>query len=195
MAGVRERHAQHLREQAEAARDGRARVVVETWEGLIRAHHAALPGIEADPGLKGTREQLLRFAHAATLHPELVHALTTRGAEFGMEKRPNLARVLADPSPERAVTALLDGVEAETLAAVQNQLVLARRAAEEIGPELQRKVERRSARRWRTRLPRPSRPRPGRSSTSLPPWWRRPGRLRCLCGGRWGGSPGGCWGG
>ena len=30
---------------------------------------------------------------------------------------------------------------AETLVAVQNQLVLARRAAEEIGPELQRKVE------------------------------------------------------
>ncbi len=30
---------------------------------------------------------------------------------------------------------------AETLTAVQNQLVLARRAAEEIGPELQRKVE------------------------------------------------------
>jgi Ti-type conjugative transfer relaxase TraA len=113
MAGVRERHAQHLRQQAEAARDGRARVVVETWEGLIRAHHAALPGIEADPGLKDTREQLLRFAHAATFHPELVHALTTRGAEFGMEKRPTLARVLADPSPERAMTALLDGIEAD----------------------------------------------------------------------------------
>ena len=112
MAGMRERHAQHLREQAEAARDDRARVVAETWEGLIRAHHAALPGIEADPGLKGTREQLLRFGHSLTFHPELVHALTTRGPEFGMEKRPNLARVLADPSPERAVTALLDGVEA-----------------------------------------------------------------------------------
>ena len=112
MAGMRERHAQHLRQQAEAARDDRARMVVDTWEGLIRAHHAALPGIEADPGLKGTREQLLRFAHSLTFHPDLVHALTTRGPEFGMEKRPNLARVLADPSPERAVTALLDGVEA-----------------------------------------------------------------------------------
>ena len=112
MAGVRELHAQHLRQQAEAARDGQARVVVETWEGLIRAHHAALPGIEADPGLKGTREQLLGFAHGLTLHPELVHTLTTRGPALGMENRPNLARVLADPSPERAMTALLDGIEA-----------------------------------------------------------------------------------
>ncbi len=121
MAGVRELHAQHLREQAEAARDGRARVVVETWEGLIRAHHAALPGIEADPGLKGTREQLLRFAQAATFHPELVHALTTRGAEFGMEKRPNLARVLADPSPEQAMMVLLDGLEAGQRATLKTE--------------------------------------------------------------------------
>ena len=112
MAGMRERHAQHLRQQAEAARDDRARVVVETWESLIRAYHAALPGIEADPGLKGTREQLLRFAHSLSFHPELVHALTTRGPEFGMEKRPNLARVLADPSPERTMTALLDCLQA-----------------------------------------------------------------------------------
>ena len=113
MAGMRERHAQHLRRQEEAARDDRARVVVETWEGLIRAHHIALPGIEADPSLKGTREQLLRFGSILKFHPELVHALTTRGPEFGMEKRPNLARVLADPSPERVVTALLDGAEAD----------------------------------------------------------------------------------
>ena len=119
MAGVRERHAQHLRQQAEAARDDRAQVVVETWEVLIRAHHAALPGIEADPGLKDTREQLLRFAHGLTLHPELVHALTTRGLAFGMEKRPNLARVLADPAPERAMTTLLDGIEARQRATLK----------------------------------------------------------------------------
>ena len=119
MAGMRQRLAEHQRQQAEAARDGRARGVVETWEGLIRAHHAALPGINTDPTLGGTREKLLRFAQALLFRPELVHALATRPAEFGMEQRPNLARVLADPSPERALTALLDGVEAKQRATLK----------------------------------------------------------------------------
>ncbi len=90
-----------------------------TWEDLIRAHHAALPGIEADPSLKGTREQLIQFARALDRTPEVAHALRTRGPEFGMETRPNLARVLDDPSAERAVTALLDGVEERQRAALK----------------------------------------------------------------------------
>ena len=48
-----------------------------------------------------------------------------------------LARLAAQEAALKEERRLL----AETLAAVQNQLVLARRAAEEIGPELQRKVE------------------------------------------------------
>jgi Ti-type conjugative transfer relaxase TraA len=121
-AGVsrfRDRYADRRRQEAEAARDDLARRAVATWEDLIRAHHAALPGIATDPGLKGTREQLIQFARALDRTPEVAHALRTRGPEFGMETRPNLARVLDGASAERAVVVLLDGVEERQRAALK----------------------------------------------------------------------------
>jgi hypothetical protein len=107
-AGVsrfRDRYADCRRQEAEAALYDLARRAVATWEDLIRAHHASVAGIAADPSLKGTREQLIEFARTLDRHPEVAHALHTRGPEFGMETRPNLARVLADESAERAVVA------------------------------------------------------------------------------------------
>jgi hypothetical protein len=83
-------------------------------------HQSPLPDIATDPSLKGTREQLIRFVRTLDHHcPEVAYALRTRGAAFGMDKRPNLARVVADESPERAVTALLDGVEERQRAALK----------------------------------------------------------------------------
>jgi len=110
------------------ARDNLARGLVQTWEGLVRDYQAALPVIGTDPTLKGTRASLIQFARDLSQHPEAVQALRTRGAEFEMEKRPNLARVLADPAPERAVVAFLDPIEAhkraELKAAAEQQAKL-----------------------------------------------------------------------
>jgi hypothetical protein len=112
-AGVsrfRDRYGDRRRQETEAARIDLARRAVAPWEDLIRAHHAALPGISNDPALEGTGDQLIEFARALNRTPEVVHALRTRGPELGMEARPKLARVLADESTERAVIALLDAV-------------------------------------------------------------------------------------
>jgi hypothetical protein len=112
MARFRERHAERRQQEAQTTHDDVARRLVQGWEGLIRDYRAALPDLATDPTLKGTRDRVIDFARNLTLFPEAVYALRTRGAAFELEKRPNLARVLADASPERAAAVLLDEIEA-----------------------------------------------------------------------------------
>jgi len=110
-ARFREGYAAHRRQKAAIERDEQARALVGDWDGLIRGYNAALPGLEADPALGGARAQMLQFGRALREQPELVQVLRERGAAFGMEERPNLARVLADAQPDRAITGILDAAE------------------------------------------------------------------------------------
>ena len=121
-AGVgrfRDGYAARRQKEAEAAGDDLARRLVQNWEGLIREYGAALPHLGTDPTLQGTRARLIQFVRDLDQHPEALHAMRTRGDAFGMEKRPNLTRVLAAPVPERAVTTLLDGFETEKRVALK----------------------------------------------------------------------------
>jgi hypothetical protein len=117
-AGFRERFEARQRQQAAqklaqemAQRAESARGLVGAWDGLIKAYSAALPQIETDPTLAGTRDQLLWFGHSLELDPKVVSLLRERGAEFGMADRPNLMRVLAAERPEQVITGLMERSE------------------------------------------------------------------------------------
>ena len=132
VAGWRERYEAGKRQAAmAAARDAQARDLVERWGGLIQAYNKALPGLGRDPELGGTRAALIRFGQKLRRHPEAVQALRDRPEEFGMDARPNLARVLAARSPERAVAAQLDRSEVEQRAHLQQAAQEASRRAQE----------------------------------------------------------------
>jgi hypothetical protein len=111
-AGFRDRYEAHKRQQAvEAARDEQAQDLVRQWEHLTEAYNKALPGLEADPTLGGTRAGLLRFGDALQAHPDAAQALRERGPAFGIADDSPLARVLADRQPSRAIAGLMNGVE------------------------------------------------------------------------------------
>jgi Ti-type conjugative transfer relaxase TraA len=111
-AGFRERYEAHKRQQAvEAARDEQARGLVRQWGQLAEAYNKALPELEADPSLGGTRARLLQFGDAMQVYPDATQALRERGPDFGIEKDSPLAQVLADRQPSRAITELMNGVE------------------------------------------------------------------------------------
>jgi Ti-type conjugative transfer relaxase TraA len=111
-AGFRERFEAHRRQQAQAAQDqAAARDLVGSWERLLRAYNTALPGLERDPALGGTRAELVRFARGLGEQPGVVRVLREQGEAFGMAERPNLARVLADPQPERVVAGIMAAAE------------------------------------------------------------------------------------
>jgi len=126
-AGFRERFEAHRRQQAQAARDeAAARDLVEAWERLLGAYNTALPGLERDPALGGTRAELARFARGLGEQPGAVQMLREQGAAFGMAERPNLARVLADPQPEQVVAGILakaeDGMRAHLKEVAQQEI-------------------------------------------------------------------------
>jgi len=111
-AGFRERFEAHRRQQAQAAQDqAAARDLVESWERLLGAYNTALPGLERDPALGGTRAELVRFARGLGEQPGVVRVLREQGEAFGTAERPNLARVLADPQPERVVAGIMAAAE------------------------------------------------------------------------------------
>jgi Ti-type conjugative transfer relaxase TraA len=111
-AGFRERYEAHKRQQAfNTTRDEQARGLVREWKQLTEAYNKALPRLEADPTLSGTRAQLLRFGDVLQAHPDAAQALRERGSEFGIAKDSSLAQVLADKQPSRAITDLMNGVE------------------------------------------------------------------------------------
>jgi hypothetical protein len=84
---------------------------VRQWEQLADAYNKALPELERDPNLGGTRVPLLRFGDALQSHPDAAQALRERGAAFGIEKDSPLAQVLADRQPSRTIGKLMNGVE------------------------------------------------------------------------------------
>jgi len=108
-AGFRERYEAHRRQQAA---EQQARALVGGWDRLLQGYNAALPGLEIDPALGGTREQLLQFGRALRKQPEGVQVLRERGAAFGMKERPNLQRVLSARQPERVIAGIMEATEA-----------------------------------------------------------------------------------
>jgi len=126
-AGFRERFEAHRRQQAQAAQDqAAARDLVETWGRLLGAYNTALPGLERNPALGGTRDELVQFARGLGEQPGAVRVLRKQGEAFGMAERPNLARVLADPQPERVVAGIMavaeDGMRAELKQAAEQEI-------------------------------------------------------------------------
>jgi Ti-type conjugative transfer relaxase TraA len=126
-AGFRERFEAHRRQQAQAAQDqAAARDLVGSWERLLGAYNTALPALERDPALGGTRAELVRFARGLGEQPGAVRVLREQGAAFGMAERPNLARMLADPQPERVVAGIMaaaeDGMRAQLQQAAEQEV-------------------------------------------------------------------------
>ncbi len=111
-AGFRERYAAHRQREADAARDRQTHELVARWDRVILDYGQTLPGLEADPvTFSGARAELQRFGEAMRDKPELVRVLRERGAAFGLDERKNLARVVADPQPQRAVSGLMETAE------------------------------------------------------------------------------------
>ena len=107
-ARFRDRYATHQRQRQETAeRDAQARALVGQWDGLIKDYGAALPGLDRAPAYDAVRDRLLAFGQGLQDRPELLAVLRQRGAEFGLAERPNLQRVLADPSPKQVVTGIV----------------------------------------------------------------------------------------
>jgi len=117
-AGVRERFAAHQRQQADlkvqaqARQDeAAARELVGTWDRLLHSYNAALPGLQADPTLGGTRVALEEFARGLDQQHGVKQVLRTQGEAFGLAERPNLARVAAAEQPERVVAGIMAAAE------------------------------------------------------------------------------------
>jgi len=117
-AGWRERYATQRRQ---AALEVQARGLVGSWDTLIAAYGAALPGLARDPGLQGTRAALVRFGASLREQPDAVAVLQARGSELGLDARPNFARVLASHDPKRTVMGQLDGYEAQQRAHLKQE--------------------------------------------------------------------------
>lgn len=113
-AAFRQRYEAHQQRQAaDAARDEKARDLAHQWDRLMDEYTKALPGLEVDPALGGTRARLFQFGRTLRAHPEAATALRQRGPAFGVGERSDLARVLADQQPERAITSLMERAETE----------------------------------------------------------------------------------
>ncbi len=129
-ARFRERFEAHRRQQAQQAADeAAARDLVGRWDRLLTEFNAALPRLDADPAYGPAREALLGFGQEVRGQPGVVGVLRQGGEAFGMEERPNLARVLADARPERVVGEILEAAEAGMRAQLQQQAQ--QRAAQE----------------------------------------------------------------
>ncbi len=120
-AGFRARFEAHRRQQAQARDEAAARELVGTWERVLEGYNKALPGMEADlAALAGARDELVRFARGLEGQPGGVRVLQEQGEAFGMAARPNLARMVADPQPERVANGIMaaaeDGMRAQLAA-------------------------------------------------------------------------------
>ncbi len=146
-AGFRERFEAHRRQQAQARDEAAARELVGQWDRVLTAYNAALPKLEADPALGGTREQLAQFGRGVREQPGAVRVLREQGEAFGMAERPNLARIVADREPERVVAGIMakaeDGMREQLRAAAELE---AARQQRKSAPG--RRRGRAAARRW-----------------------------------------------
>ena len=124
-AGFRDRYeARKAEEQAAREREAQARDLVGTWEQVLAAYSAALPGLERDAALGGTRERLLEFGRAVREQAGAAQVLRERGAEFGMGERPDLARIVASTQPEQVVAAVMDASENELRTSLRQQAAI-----------------------------------------------------------------------
>jgi Ti-type conjugative transfer relaxase TraA len=121
-------------QQAVMARDARAQGLVASWDRLSQDYRQALPGLQADPRRFGAaRTELLKFGEGLREQPDLVQVLRERGAEFGVDKRQTLSRVLADAQPQRVLVGMMDS--AETRVRGELQQAAAKPAARAEAPE------------------------------------------------------------
>ncbi len=139
--GFRARYEAHKAEQQAASeREAQARGLVRAWDLALHAYSKALPGLEADATLGGTREGVEQLGRAMRQQPGVMQVLRERGAEFGVGDRPHLARVVASARPERVVGEMLQQAEV----AMRAQLQLQRQAeleAVRVAQEAARKQE------------------------------------------------------
>jgi hypothetical protein len=141
-AGFRERFEAHRRQQAQARDEAAARELVGQWDRLLTAYNAALPKLEADPALGGTRKQLAQFGRSVREQPGAVRVLQEQGEAFGMAERPNLARIVADRAPERVVAGIMataeDGMREQIRAAAELEAVRRQEERARQAPRLSR---------------------------------------------------------
>ena len=113
-----------------AQREEQARGLVRIWDGMVKAYGEALPRIETDPALGGTRDHLLLFSAWLEAAPQAVMLLRERGAAFGLEERPNLTQVVAAARPEPLFAAIVEISEREMRTHLKAEAELARQREE-----------------------------------------------------------------
>jgi hypothetical protein len=147
-ARFRARFEAHRQQQAQQAADeAAARELVERWERLLTEFNAAVPHLDADPAAYGpARNALLGFGQEVRGQPGAAAVLREQGEAYGMEKRPNLARVLADAQPERVVGGIVEKAEAGTRAMLQERAVQEQAAQEAARQQALAERQRRSER-------------------------------------------------
>ena len=121
-ARFRDRFEARQRQQAEkAANEAGARALVGRWDRAVTEFTAALPRLDTDPAYAPARQAMLEFGRDLGAQPGAVAVLRERGDAFGLGERQTLARVVADPRPERAVGAMVETAETRTRAQLQEQ--------------------------------------------------------------------------
>ena len=138
-AGFRARFEAHeAGQQAAMELEERARDLVRAWDLAVIAYVDALPTLASDATLGGAREGLHQLGRALKQQPELVGVLRERGAEFGVDDRVSLSRVVASVHPEQAMGRLLENVELERRVELQRTAELeASRLAQEAARTLE----------------------------------------------------------
>ena len=109
-AAARDRTAAYKQQQQLA---GAARSLVNEWDRLMADYRKALPGLEQDPSLGGAKDRLAQFGERLQAQPGVLAVLRERGAAFGVSEGSDLAKVVADAQPARALAGLLQGAETE----------------------------------------------------------------------------------
>ena len=148
-ARFRDRFKAHQQQQAQRAADeAGAGELVGRWERLLTGFNAALPGLDRNPAAYvPARDALLGFGQEVRGQPGAAAVLREQGEAFGMAKRPNLARVVADARPERVVSGIVKAAEDQTRVRLQEQAVQERAAQEAAREAARRQAAERQSRR------------------------------------------------
>ena len=141
-AGFRERFEAYQRQQTQARDEAAARDLVARWDRLTTAYRTALPKLEADPAFSSRREELAQFGRGVREQPGAARVLREQGEAFAMAKRPDLARIVAERDPERAVAGIMakaeDGARAQLRAAAELEVARQRQLQARQAPRLDR---------------------------------------------------------
>ncbi len=118
-ARFRKRFEAHWRQQA--ADEAAARELLGRWDRVLTTYNAVLPRLDADPACGPVRKELLGFGQEVRGQPGAAGVLRRQGEAYGMGERSNLARVLADPQPERVIGGIMEAAEAGMRVRLQEQ--------------------------------------------------------------------------